>query len=176
MTNTIRRAATAVACALLAAGGCASTEPPAPQASYQDPFFPEEYTRLHDLAARQQVASAARADATLYDMHFHGGRLNSLGEQKVAALMGDDDQASPVVIYLATGEAPGDGEMGAAREESIRTFAAAQAWEGFDAGSIRFERGYNPASRTPAAPHQRGLSNTDSGPSASPVSGASMSN
>lgn len=153
--------------------GCASNETGAGPKSYDDPFFPAEYARLHDRATAPAVASAARADATFYDMHFHGGQLNLLGEHKLAALLADDDQTSPVVIYIDSGSRNDADEY--ARQESIRAFAAAHAWEGFDPNAIRFERGHNPGSRTLAAPLQKAYPKTESGAAAT-GEGASISN
>jgi hypothetical protein len=156
--NTILAVAVAGALTIFA-GGCANdccNEKHAKAGGYEDPFFPRQYSRIHDLAAYQQSATAARADATLFDMHFHGGRLNSLGEDKLALMFDDDDQTSAIVVYLDTAV---EGAEYSARVEAVRAFASS---EGVDGESIRFERGSNPASRTLVAPLQRNLPKTDS--------------
>lgn len=142
--------------------GC-TTGDPAQAGPYQDPFFPKEYTRLHELATYHQATSAARADATLYDMHFHGGRLNSLGEDKVALMLDDDNDSRPLVIHIAADG--GDADF-AAREESVRAFAVAQ---GASSDELQFARGANPGSRTITAPQLQNYNRTESRPVDGPI-------
>jgi hypothetical protein len=150
---------------IISVPGCTTGEQANP-GPYQDPFFPQEYTRLHELATYHQATSAARADATLYDMHFHGGRLNSLGEDKVALMLDDDNDSRPLVIYIAANGADADF---VAREESIRAFATAQ---GASSDELKFERGANPGSRTITAPQLQNFNRTESKPIDGPIGSA----
>src|SRR5512137_44602 len=87
--------------AALAVGtGCECNKPAtAGTEGYNDPFFHPEELATVNRVARQQAASAARADATLNGAHFHGGKLNSLGEQKLELMLEDDDDTKPIVVY-----------------------------------------------------------------------------
>jgi hypothetical protein len=158
--NPIIAVAAAAVVAAFAAGGCCHKKCCDPkgdsEVGYQDPFFPREYARVHEAATYPQAASAARADATLYDHHFHGGRLNSLGEDKLALMFDDDDQTSATVIYL---DMTVEGGEFSARQEAVRSFASS---EGVDADSIRFERGAKPGNRSLAAPLLKNMPKTES--------------
>ncbi|MCS7034997.1 MAG: hypothetical protein NZ561_13545 [Phycisphaerae bacterium] len=120
----------------------------------EDCFFPDEdrYT-IHKLGA-QQAASAARADATLYPAHFHGGKLNSLGEQKLKLMLGDDDETRPLPVYLDTG----DDEHLEARREAVLVYLAGH---GLSPEMIRLEAGPNPNVGTPTAPLMQNMRKTD---------------
>lgn len=145
--------------------GCTGPAATSSTGGYQDPHFPEEYTRLHELATYNQATSGARADATLYDMHFYGDKLNSLGEDKLSLMLDDDDDRRPMVVYI---NAAGSDDDFVARQESTRAFALAH---GVASDDLRFERGPNPGSKTLAAPLLRNIGRTDSTPSAAQGNG-----
>jgi len=64
-------------------------------------FPPDEQVRPVDRAIDVQAAAAARSDATLYTYHFdRSAALNSLGKAKLDLMLRDDDDASPLVVYL----------------------------------------------------------------------------
>jgi hypothetical protein len=82
--------------------------------------FPAEGVDRHPVRfERIQAASGARADANLWSAHFDGGRLNSLGTQKLSLMLQDDDDAAPLVVCIA---AKGSPELTEARTESVVAF------------------------------------------------------
>ena len=50
--------------------------------------------------AQAQSAAGAKEDAMLYDMNFHGDKLNSLGEGKLDLIVKATPDGDPVYIYL----------------------------------------------------------------------------
>lgn len=139
---------------VVATPGC--THPQSETGGYADPFFPREYARIAEVAVYPQAASGARSDPTLYDIHFFGGRLNSLGEDKLTLMLDDDNNERPTLVYIDAG---GSDDDFAARQESIRGYLAGK---GLSPEVVSFERGRNPHSRTAAAPLLRNLPKTDS--------------
>jgi hypothetical protein len=150
---------------LLAAGllaGCANQDKaaavdPDRRASHKDPFFRSDYFGWSARVGAQQAASAARADTTLYEAHFHGGKLNSLGEDKLGLALLDDNDSRPIGVYLAFAADHADG---AARRESVLAYLTSR---GLAADEVRLEAGPNPAVGTPAARLLEDLKKTDSG-------------
>src|ERR1017187_6502397 len=65
-----------------------------------------------------QTVAGARHDAMLFDCHFNGDQLNSLGRQKLALMSQVGENGFPVVVYLAT-TSPTPSE---ARGAAIRRF------------------------------------------------------
>lgn len=47
-----------------------------------------------------QAAAGARQDATLYGVHFDEAGLNSLGQQKLDAMLDAEEPAEPLLVYL----------------------------------------------------------------------------
>src|SRR5436189_3586772 len=65
-------------------------------------FFPEDVGEVHKTHQFSELmaASGARADAMLSSQHFDGGKLNSLGEEKLSLMLKDDDAPNPITVYL----------------------------------------------------------------------------
>lgn len=145
--------------ALFAVAGCCSQKQQCNKCcskeGYNDPWFPEFATHVYDQAAYQQAASAARKSSTLWDMHFHGAALNSLGEDKLSLMFDDDDQSKPHVIYLDT---TGDDAVSALQAENVKSFAIRG---GVDPESIKIERGPNPNDTTATAPLLKNYNKTE---------------
>ena len=108
-------------------------------------FFPEDQKYVIHRVGAQQASSAARADATLYPIHFHGGKLNSLGEQKLKLMLGDDDESRPLPVFLDLGE----DEHLEVRREAVLTYL--QKF-GLTTDMVKLEAGPNPSGGTPVAP------------------------
>ncbi|HEX8912020.1 MAG TPA: hypothetical protein VF796_06640 [Humisphaera sp.] len=104
---------------------------------------PRTVTRLFDA----QSAAGARADATLRAAHFDGGNpsvLNSLGEEKLDLMLGDDD-ALPLVVYV---DVPKD-DASAARQRAVEVYLRDR---GLAADQVKVVAGANPRTSTPTAP------------------------
>lgn len=126
---------------LVMAGCHHDTEPPPDRT---DPFAGEPAVRPAQQFAAAQAATGAREDGTLRAAHFDAGNLNSLGQQKLALMVRDDDAAGPMVVYLdlpATAPAP-------RAREAVVEFLKSQ---GLAEAQIRVENGPNPAVTAPAA-------------------------
>jgi hypothetical protein len=123
---------------------------------YNDPFFRLEEQRLIEHVGRQQAASAARADATLSAAHFHGDKLNSLGEQKLTLMLEDDNTSKPFSVYIDVVEDTNT----SGRRSSVEAFLVAS---GMANDQFKLENGINPNGiGTPAAPLLKNVSKTDS--------------
>jgi hypothetical protein len=108
-------------------------------------------TRLADA----QIAAGARTDATLRPYHFYDdGRLNSLGQEKLDLMAGDDGQSEggTLVVYLddsAAGDGAAAEKLAEARREAVTEYLSIQ---GLDGASFRLETGHNPNVTTSAVP------------------------
>src|SRR4051812_26205372 len=78
----------------LAAGGCNQGT----MASQESDFQPDDGARQVWQIADAQAAAGARDDATLYQRHFDGAALSSLGRSKLDSMMNAD--VPPTAIYL----------------------------------------------------------------------------
>ncbi|HYE17488.1 MAG TPA: hypothetical protein VEA69_03535 [Tepidisphaeraceae bacterium] len=109
-------------------------------------FFPNDKQQAKiTQIAELQAAAGARYDAMLYGLHFDGPALNSLGEDKLALMLKDDDAPGPVLVYLSVDE---KGPTSADRKAAVVTFLKDK---GLEDGQIKVAYGDNPATRTPAA-------------------------
>ena len=122
-----------------------------------DGFFvdTDAQTPIATRFADAQAASGARADATLSRQHFDGPALNSLGQAKLALMLKDDDAASPMKVYLNTGEKDPAYKQ---REQSVAAFLKDK---GLRDTQIELVAGPNPESTSPAARHLANLPKTD---------------
>lgn len=126
---------------------------PQPQA-LPDPFFhDDDLPRSVQLSAAAQAASGARADATLYAMHFDGNALNTLGREKLTRMLADDDAHRPLVAYVSA-------------DHEARRLAVAQFLkdQGLSDEQIQVLPGANPGSYNPTAPSISRYSRTESAP------------
>lgn len=152
--NNLTRTILLAAAAVVLIGGCASGEKDG--LTHRDAFFDDAPKRLFDNAARQQLASGARADATLYPAHFHGTELNSLGMTKIDLMAADDDTSSPMVVYLGL---PTD-EALQARQAAVLAYVVAK---GKSAEQVKFETGANPNHAFSAEVQSQALKEVKSG-------------
>jgi hypothetical protein len=63
-------------------------------------FYPDTAVRSTGEMAQAQCAAGAKEDAMLYDMNFHGQRLNSLGEGKLDLILKATPEGDIVLVYL----------------------------------------------------------------------------
>jgi hypothetical protein len=63
-------------------------------------FYPDSAVRSTGQMAEAQCASGAREDGMLYDMNFHGEKLNSLGEGKLNLILKGTPAGDAVFVYL----------------------------------------------------------------------------
>lgn len=122
-------------------------------------FFPGdvgEVSKPHQFA-EVQAAAGARGDAMLSKQHFDGTRLNSLGEEKLAYMLKDDDAPAPMTVYLNLDEKDARSKS---RQASILTFLKDM---GLTENQVTILYGDNPDQRSPAGPQVTRLSKTESG-------------
>src|SRR3954451_81114 len=81
---------------VLGTAGCHGNHHADDQISHGDAFIPDGTPRSVDKFVNTQVASGARSDATLQPCHFDGNQLNSLGRDKLRAMLRDDDACEPL--------------------------------------------------------------------------------
>ena len=122
--------------------GCHRNQPPAPDRA--DAFASEPAVSPSQQLLTAQAATGAREDATLRAMHFDGGRLNSLGRQKLDLITRDNDGPRKLVVYL---DLPSDAPLAEARTTVADFLKSA----GIPDSQIRIEDGPNPLSTAPAA-------------------------
>jgi len=82
--------------------------------------------RINDV----QIAAGARHEATLWPQHFDGDRVNSLGRQKLDAMLHADQSSEPLVIYL-------DVPDQAPRQASVKAYLKDR---GFPENLVRFDQ------------------------------------
>ena len=103
-----------VALGVVAAAGCSQGNHPVAGES----FRPEGEVRSVHQFADAQAAAGARADATLRAVHFDRGDLNSLGQEKLDLMLGDDDACTPLVVRIDVA----DDAMADARRDAVRVY------------------------------------------------------
>jgi hypothetical protein len=131
---------------LLGAVGCDD------KASFQE-FFPSGNRKVYQ-AIDAQSAAGARADATLHDFHFTGGKLNTLGENKLDLLLPDQPDMD-LVVYV---DLPKDDSTDA-RKSAVSDYLH---YRGMDVSHVKLVDGPNPGTRTPAADGLARMSKTES--------------
>lgn len=122
-------------------------------------FFPEDVGEVHKTHQFNELmaASGARADAMLFNFHFDGGKLNSLGEEKLSLMLKDDDTPSPITVYLNVEEKAKNAKS---RRTAVVDFLKDK---GLTEPQIEVVYGDNPEMRSPAAQHLSRLSKTETG-------------
>ena len=120
-------------------------------------FYASHETPASQKFMHAQIASGARADSTLNAIHFDGGKLNSLGNAKIDAMLADDDSAEPVVFYLNTEEGnPAKASM----QDSVVAYCKTR---GMTQTQMQFKLGPNPATYSPSADLIRTRKKTEAG-------------
>ncbi len=133
-----------------------------PKWSINDSFQADNEPRAIDAYHNQQTANGARADGTLYAGHFTGGNLNSLGQQKLSAMLYGPERGK-VSIYL---DVPKDADY-ASRESSVVTFLSNK---GMASNAFEVTPGANPNGGTPAVQGLKGLAKQSGGDAGSSAS------
>jgi hypothetical protein len=118
-------------------------------------FFPQEEEHRVQNICDAQAASGARADATLQPQHFDGGKLNSLGQDKLDLMLKDDDTAQPMVVYLNLSDKDA---LSSARRDSVMRYLEDR---GASADQIKLESGSNPHARSLSANHLGRMARTE---------------
>src|SRR5258705_11586623 len=96
------------------------------KAARNDEFPREDGDRSYRRFAAAHVAAGARHDGMLYAYHFDGDHLNSLGEQKLSAMLKNNDHDWPVMVYL---NFPDDARM-KPRQETVGQYLADAGLQG----------------------------------------------
>jgi hypothetical protein len=152
------------AATLLTLGGVGCNHDPAPkehsrnvlqEAKDMDKFPAEDDSRPYRRFMIAQAAAGARHDGMLYENHFDGDVLNSLGESKLSLMLKDNDHAFPVVVYM---NVPDDAHL-KARENAVATWLIDS---GLQDHQVKFEMGPNPNARSSAAQNLARFNKTES--------------
>ena len=153
MTNQTRTLISIVSAAIIVLGvGCTSDKGKKKTEAYQDPFFPARGTTpALETMMKKQHAIAAAEDGMLFDIHFDGAELNSLGQQKLDAMVAGKSKNTPLKVYL---NMPKDAEYTAARQTSVESSMRAA---GLETAQFALAVGHNPASMRPAVAGVRAL-------------------
>lgn len=120
-------------------------------------FEPDDQPRAIHNMADAQASVGSRADGMLRPQHFTGSQLNSLGREKLIAMLNTPEcQVEKLTVHLVLD--PND-ELSAERRDSVTRFLA-------DAGLTEehatIQWGANPRAWRPAAPQIARLPRTDS--------------
>jgi hypothetical protein len=118
----------------------------------------ERESEVHDMDrfAAAQSASGARQDGMLYNHHFSGTELNSLGRSKLHLMTLDKPAAAPLAVYLNTTNDP----LAHERETAIGKYLSEHGVAGAD---VQIKMGANPRATHPAASGLIRYSKTESG-------------
>jgi hypothetical protein len=144
--------------------GCHSNPDPRPKSQWKDPikeakdkdeFPPEDDSRSYRRFMIAQAAAGARHDGMLYEYHFDGDVLNSLGQSKLSLMLKDNDRAFPVVVYMNVTE---DDHV-KARENAVATHLIDS---GLQDNQVRFVMGPNPHARSSGAQNLARYNKTES--------------
>jgi hypothetical protein len=101
MENTLNKLAYAGIILLVSVGGCHSNNDDKPAIVHGEDFIDEPHCTSIGRIAEAQTAAGASTDGTLYDVNFHGNKLNSLGEVKLDLMRKGTDAGDPIVVYLS---------------------------------------------------------------------------
>lgn len=126
MTNQTRTLISIAAAAMIVFGvGCTSSK--SKPGAYQDPFFPtRESVPASKTMFQKEYAIAAAEDGMLFDIHFDGDGLNSLGQQKLDAMVAGKSKGSPLKIFL---NLPKDANNTSARQANVESALKAAGLE-----------------------------------------------
>jgi hypothetical protein len=94
---------------------------------------------------KTQFAAGAVEDAMLFAIHFDGDQLNSLGQQKLDAIVAARSKVAPLKLYL---NLPKDDAANTARQTTVET---ALKTSGLTLEQFELAVGPNPAALRPAA-------------------------
>ena len=120
--------------------------------AYQDPFFPPRgATPASTTMMQKQFALGAAEDATLFDVHFDGPELSSLGQQKLDAMISARPRHMPLTVDL---NLPKEDVATAARQAKVEALLRG---DGLDAADFALAIGPNPAAMRSAAAGSRAL-------------------
>ena len=106
-------------------------------------FFSEDRDQTPQLRLilASQTDNGAAADGMLRVAHFDGDNVNSLGTDKLDAIVRGTADGQPVRIHL---DLPEDADQSAARQQAVTDYLADK---GIDADRLAIQIGDNPATR-----------------------------
>jgi len=162
MMNGITLRTVSMAAVLMLAAACQSKQPE----NHGEVFAPDDQPTAMDHLLDAQAARGARADATLYAVHFDGPNLNPLGMYKLD-LMLKDDSALPLSVWM---DVPDD-DSAQSRRMSVATYLKDR---GIAPERVTFGHGPNPDVAHSAAQGLADLpkTDTDSGSGTAAATGA----
>jgi hypothetical protein len=121
--------------ALAALAGCSDL--------HGEKFDADGSTRRIGEINQAQVAAGAKEDAMLYDQHFHGSELTSLGQGKLDLIVKGTPAGDPVTVYLNVPHA-----SFADRQVAVKAYLEKA---GINDDKMLLAEGINPNETTPAA-------------------------
>ena len=120
-----------------------------------DKFPLEDDNRSYRRVAIMQTAVGARRDGMLYEYHFDGDNLNSLGREKLSNMLQANDHDFPLKVFM---NFPEETRL-ENRKKAVATYLT-------DAGlrdnQLALETGYNPASTSSASKNLSRVAKTES--------------
>ncbi|HZZ44838.1 MAG TPA: hypothetical protein VFE58_18010 [Tepidisphaeraceae bacterium] len=131
---------------LIGLAGCQDTGP------QNTEYFTQDEVHSINTTLDHQIASGARHDAMLRELHFDSARLNALGRTKLDHML---SQPGPVAIYIPT-----DSTLVDARRQSILAYAKDH---GRAPSDLTITPGLNPASLHRTAPDLQRITKTELG-------------
>jgi hypothetical protein len=106
-------------------------------------FDPDGAPRRIGAINESQTAAGAKEDAILYDAHFHGSELTSLGEGKLDLIVKGTPEGDPITVYLSVPHA-----SFADRQAAVKAYLTKA---GIQDDKMLLAEGGNPNLTTPAA-------------------------
>jgi len=156
--NQIKRIVLGTSLLTLLLAGCDETSKPVAREQF---FTPEDNTNVQRQVMNRQASTGAAYDATLYDFHFDGGKLNSTGEAKVDRILANGGASKKIYIDM-TGDT-------AAIESAVADYLVAS---GLTTDQFAVQKGANPGISAPAGAGLKGLDRQrDSGEASTDTAG-----
>lgn len=141
--------------AMLTVTGCESMQREMKAQADADKFPLEDDNRPYRRVAIMQTAVGARRDGMLYDYHFDGDSLNSLGREKLSCMLQANDHDFPLKVYM---NFPEETHV-ANRKQSVSTYLIDS---GLRDNQVAYEYGFNPKATSSASKNLARISKTES--------------
>jgi hypothetical protein len=148
--------------------GCHNDGSPQVAKNHAEDFAPDDDTRATRRIIDSQAVAGARADMTLYEAHFDGAGLSSLGTHKLDQVLHSTGSMTPLVVYISVS----DDKYALDHRSAITNYLADRG--GLKPEQIKFENGPDPDTYMPSKQGLDDLAKQDSSASsggAAPAAG-----
>lgn len=137
-------------------GGCQTNKPHLAECTCPEPdhaeiekgqaFFSEDREQAPAVRSifDRQIDNGAAADGMLRAAHFDGDTVNSLGTEKLDAIIRGTAADRPIIVHL---DLPGSGEQAAGEQQAVVAYLLDK---GIAEERLEIQTGDNPATRHPA--------------------------